>query len=573
MNDATRRIPAQGAVPDLDDITPRDDEQLLQTLMQQLPAYYFPVRKKSDTEVLDALLAEKPARARPRPARSRRRKRRPDMQSWTGYAGIALLVVVLFVGGYLVGSVAMAVLTIQRNIQAMQLPTAIAPEGGVASPTLADPSDRGAGLVPLDMPTLIPQTLLPATATALPATATGLPPGATAATATATAFPATATALPRTVTARATATAPPVADARLRPAVAATVPLAPIDSTAAAWLPGMEPTSTPTEEPTITSLPVVAAPSPVALPSLVSQSWRSAARVSPTSTPTIPARHVINVNTNPLPSDAALNVLLMGVDQRPGETYPGRTDAIMIAHIDPQTQRVALLSLPRDLIVTIPGYGSARINAASVYGAQAGGVGGGIQLMRETVSQLLGIPIHYVVRVDFNGFIGAVDAIGGVTIDVQQELYDPYYPTMDYGHKEVHFLPGLQDMDGETALIYSRIRHMDSDFARMRRQQQVIIGILEQVREQHALQQLQSVAAITTALRDYVQTDVSQEQMLDLARTFHDFSLDEVERYTFDDSMVTMNVIPSDPYAQIALPGTIEALVAQLLDGPAPGNL
>jgi anionic cell wall polymer biosynthesis LytR-Cps2A-Psr (LCP) family protein len=107
----------------------------------------------------------------------------------------------------------------------------------------------------------------------------------------------------------------------------------------------------------------------------------------------------------------------------------------------------------------------------------------------------------------------------------------------------------------------------------MRRQQQVIIGILERVREQHALQQLQSVAAITTALRDYVQTDVPQEQMLALARTFGDFSLDEIERYRLDGSMVTMNVIPGDPYAQIALPGTIDSLVAQLLNGPAPGDL
>ena len=571
MNDATRRIPAQGAVPDPEDVTRVTDEQLLQTLMQQLPAYYLPVRKKSDTEVLSTLLAENPARARS--TRRRRRKHRPDVQRWTRYAGLALLVVGLFVGGYLVGNAAMAVLTIQRNIQAMQLPTAGVPGSGAAAPTRADSVASAGGVVPPDMPTLIPQTVLPPTATSIPPTATALPPTATALPPTATALPATTTVLPATATARATATAPPVAETRVRPALVGTVPLAPVDATAAAWPPGMEPTSTATMESTITPLPVVAAPSPMTLPSLTTGEWRSAAQVSPSATATTPAGHAINVAANAVSSDTALNVLLMGVDQRPTETYPGRTDAIMIAHIDPQTQRVALLSLPRDLIVAIPGYGSARINAASVYGAQAEGTGGGIQLMRATVSELLGIPIHYVVRVDFNGFIGAVDAIGGITIDVEQELYDPYYPTMDYGYREVHLLPGPQDMDGETALIYSRIRHMDSDFERMRRQQQVIIGILERVREQHALQQLQSVAAITTALRDYVQTDMPQEQMLVLARTFGDFSLDEVERYTLDGSMVAMNVIPGDPYAQIALPGTIESLVAQLLNGPTPGNL
>ncbi len=607
MNDATRRMSDQGAVPDPEDVTRVTDEQLLQTLMQQLPAYYLPVRKKSDTEVLRALLAENPAQVNSRSTRRKRPKRRSDVQRWTRYAGVALLVVGLFIGGYLVGNAAMALLTIQRNIQAMQLPTAGVPGSGAIPPMRADSAASAGDVVPPDMPTLIPQTVLPPTATALPPTATALPPTATALPPTATALPPTTTALPPTATAlpptatalpptattrlptttalsstatvrttatvRATATAPPATAARVRPALVATVPLAPVDATAAAWLPGMEPTSTATAEPTLTPLPVVAAPSPMTLPSLTSGEWRSAAQVSPSATATTPAGHAINVAANTVPSDTALNVLLMGVDQRPTETYPGRTDAIMIAHIDPQTQRVALLSLPRDLIVAIPGYGSARINAASVYGAQAGGTGGGIQLMRETVSELLGIPIHYVVRVDFNGFIGAVDAIGGITIDVEQELYDPYYPTMDYGYKEVHFLPGPQTMDGETALIYSRIRHMDSDFERMRRQQQVIIGILERVREQHALQQLQSVAAITTALRDYVQTDVPQEQMLALARTFGDFSLDEIERYRLDGSMVTMNVIPGDPYAQIALPGTIESLVAQLLTGPAPGDL
>jgi anionic cell wall polymer biosynthesis LytR-Cps2A-Psr (LCP) family protein len=77
--------------------------------------------------------------------------------------------------------------------------------------------------------------------------------------------------------------------------------------------------------------------------------------------------------------------------------------------------------------------------------------GGGIALTRRTVSEFLSVPIDYTVIVDFTGFISAIDAIGGVTIDVPVELYDPLYPTMDYRYTVAHFLPGVQHMDGARA--------------------------------------------------------------------------------------------------------------------------
>src|SRR5204863_5302859 len=94
---------------------------------------------------------------------------------------------------------------------------------------------------------------------------------------------------------------------------------------------------------------------------------------------------------------APVTVLLLGSDQRPDETGAARTDAIMIARIDPQSHRVALLSLPRDLWVEIPGYGHTRINAAYVWGVTYGEPGGGIALARTTVGHLLGIPIDYTI--------------------------------------------------------------------------------------------------------------------------------------------------------------------------------
>lgn len=263
----------------------------------------------------------------------------------------------------------------------------------------------------------------------------------------------------------------------------------------------------------------------------------------------------------------AITVLMLGVDRRPDETGPSRSDAIMIARLDPESKRVALLSLPRDLIVNIPGYGQDRINAAMVYGDLNPQLGGGVELTRKTVSNLLSIPIDYVVQIDFQGFMGVIDSIGGITINVEKEIYDPAYPTMDYGYTVAHFLPGVQQMDGETALMYARTRHSDSDFERLKRQQSVLLGVQERLQQQNALERIQSAASMTSALREYVQTDLPEERMVGLAWAFHSVTPDSIERYALDGSMVTMNAIPGDPYAQILVPGAIDTLVQQLLYG------
>ena len=255
----------------------------------------------------------------------------------------------------------------------------------------------------------------------------------------------------------------------------------------------------PTQLPPTATLPLPSVtPIPTALP--------------PTPTPSAP------------PAGGPITVLLLGSDARPGETDPSRTDAIIIARIDPHSGRVALLSLPRDLWVEIPGYGYARLNAANVWGIIYNAPEGGLGLARKTVSNLLGIPIDYTIHVNFQGFIGAIDALGGITVDVPKELYDDEFPTMDYGYTVAHFLPGSQQMDGATALMYSRIRHPDSDFERMRRQQAVVVGAMARIREQNPLQSLKSLEDVTAALREYVQTDLPEDRMIGLAWALRNFT-------------------------------------------------
>jgi LCP family protein required for cell wall assembly len=104
----------------------------------------------------------------------------------------------------------------------------------------------------------------------------------------------------------------------------------------------------------------------------------------------------------------------------------------------------------------------------------------------QTVERFLGhyrgIRADYTAQVNFDGFVGLIDALGGITIDVPAPLVDDAYPTPDYGIMRVEFQPGLQRMDGATALIYARTRHADSDFGRSQRQQQVMQAIAAEIR-------------------------------------------------------------------------------------------
>jgi LCP family protein required for cell wall assembly len=255
-----------------------------------------------------------------------------------------------------------------------------------------------------------------------------------------------------------------------------------------------------------------------------------------------------------------ITILLLGNDQRPGEKTVPRTDSIMVARIDPQSGRVALLSFPRDLIVQIPGYGSTRINAAYVWGETYNAPGGGMALASSTISNLIGKPINYVVMVDFAGFIGAIDSIGGVTVNVTKELYDPQFPTMDYGYTEAHFEVGPQHMDGITALTYSRIRHPDSDFRRIERQQAVLVAIGARLKERGDLQNLVDADQITGALREYVRMDIPRDRLLGLVWALRNLDSTAVEHYTIDENMVTFG-LGEDRYAELPDTNALSAVV------------
>lgn len=171
------------------------------------------------------------------------------------------------------------------------------------------------------------------------------------------------------------------------------------------------------------------------------------------------------------------DILVMGLDSREGEGWLARADSIMLVGINPALLRVSLLSIPRDLSVDTPGYGMQRINTVNMLGEMEQ-AGRGAALLAEAVEQNFGISIERTVRLDFHGFVELIDAVGGITIDVERAIVDNLYPTADGGVTSIRFESGVQHMDGERALIYARTRHADDDYRRTERQQQVVSALL-----------------------------------------------------------------------------------------------
>ncbi|MFC1959938.1 LCP family protein [Chloroflexota bacterium] len=207
------------------------------------------------------------------------------------------------------------------------------------------------------------------------------------------------------------------------------------------------------------------------------------------------------------------NVIILGLDARPGEGYTTRTDAIMLMGVQPAELRAGLLSIPRDLYLTVPGYGLQRANAVNVLGEMEE-AGRGATLIQEAITSSFGVIADHYARINFAAFIALVDALGGIDIDVPRQIVDYQYPTADYGTTTLRFEPGVEHMDGERALAYARTRHADDDYRRAERQQQVITAIGQAMMNPANWPR---IPAVVTAFVEAVDTDMSVGELLLLA--------------------------------------------------------
>lgn len=228
-------------------------------------------------------------------------------------------------------------------------------------------------------------------------------------------------------------------------------------------------------------------------------------------------------------ADGRINVLLLGIGGA-GHDGANLTDTMMVASIKPQTNEVAMLSVPRDLYVSIPGHGKDKINAANAFGEQDK-PGSGISLTSQTVSNTLGIPIHYTARIDFNGFAKIIDTVGGVDINVENDLYDPFYPGGTYSIKK-----GPHHMNGAEALKYARSRETTSDFDRAKRQQQVMVAMKDKIMTANTLLNPAKMNDILTTLGDHVKTDMQIWEAQKLAQMFQKVDKNKIINRVLDNS-------------------------------------
>ncbi|HPF84369.1 Transcriptional regulator LytR [bioreactor metagenome] len=209
------------------------------------------------------------------------------------------------------------------------------------------------------------------------------------------------------------------------------------------------------------------------------------------------------------------NILLIGIDDVDGGR---RADAIAFATVDIDNKIVRVMSVPRDTRVQIPGKGWDKINHAYAYG--------GVEKLRETVVNFLGLPVNYYVLVNYDTFPSIIDLIGGVEVDVERRMvYNDYA-----GKLFINIPKGFQKLDGKNALHYVRFRHdAMGDIGRVKRQQEFIKAVLKKVQTPSMIPKIPELAQKAIEM---VNSDMTPAQALQLASYLADLSGENLHFFT-----------------------------------------
>ncbi|WP_188206924.1 LCP family protein [Alkalibacillus aidingensis] len=211
------------------------------------------------------------------------------------------------------------------------------------------------------------------------------------------------------------------------------------------------------------------------------------------------------------------NVLILGVDAENGGSP--RTDTIMIGQYDPDEDRAKLVSIMRDTYVSIPGYSDNKINSAFAYG--------GPELLRQTIKENFDIDIHYYAMVNFKGFESIVDTVSpdGVEIDVEKRMQYSDWA----GEVNIDLYPGVQKLNGSDLLDYARFRaDHENDFGRVRRQQQVISALKEEILSFTGVSRLPRAVG---TLEPYVDTNMGTSTIISILTDYFRDTPDEIETF------------------------------------------
>ncbi|MCU0504956.1 MAG: LCP family protein, partial [Chloroflexi bacterium] len=302
---------------------------------------------------------------------------------------------------------------------------------------------------------------------------------------------------------------------------------------------------------------VIAAPSPslgpgeTAAPSTpLPEATAAAATVTPTKVPKWDGKE-------------RLNILLVGADERADQGY-FNTDTLIVVSIDPTTKEVAMFSLPRDTVdVPLPADSPARAVYGDVFGGKINSLcmaakarpdifpSGCFGTIKEVLGALYDLDIKYYVQVNFEGFTQVVDALGGVTVNVQTPVVDDSYPT-DRGQLMRVYIPsGIQHMTGEEALVYARSRHGSSDFDRGQRQQRVILSLRQQA---DVAGMIPRIPDLVKSLKKAVHTDIPVDLLPQLAQLAGEVDMSRLRSQVFAPSFWATEVRSGDPRGYVIVP-------------------
>lgn len=280
-----------------------------------------------------------------------------------------------------------------------------------------------------------------------------------------------------------------------------------------------------------------------------------------------------------------INFVLLGVG---GKNHDGGNlaDTIIVASFQPSTHKVVMMSIPRDLTVPMTGYGWRKINSANSL-AEAKDPGSGGQATADLVGEILEMPIHYYLRVDFDGFVKIIDDLGGVEVAVDNTLDDYRYPIMgrednpDYYSRfeHLHIEAGQQTMDGELALKYARSRHgvgvEGSDFARSKRQQKILEAAKNKLFSTNTLFKPKLIMNVVGNAEEHVTTNLQPEELVSVWQLAKDVNQSQITSVALDNSPngLLRDVIGTDgAYILAPITGDFSQIIAKFnaaLDTPS----
>ena len=265
------------------------------------------------------------------------------------------------------------------------------------------------------------------------------------------------------------------------------------------------------------------------------------------------------------PEQDALNILVLGVDTR-ADGGDQNADVIIIARLNLAKRTMNSVSIPRDLLVEIPGHGQGKINGAYNIGVTEDPDSrvAGVAKVRDTVEYNFGIPIDDYVMIDFQGFEKVIDSVGGIDITVPEAIYDPEYPTEDYGTTTLNIPAGRQHMDGETALAYARTRYGDNDDARRERQILVIEALFQRGQR---IGSLTRIADLIVAVGSTVQTSFYFNEQLALASMALKMGEDQIKMTSISQPLIEPGTAADGAWIYVGDPQEISAFIEHSLAG------